>query len=34
VTRQEWKLDSVCLEIMLVSVKDRCTVCTKHTVGS
>ena len=25
---------SVCLEIVLVSVQDRCTVCTKRTIGS
>jgi hypothetical protein len=23
----------VCLETMLVSVQDRCTVCTKRTIG-
>jgi hypothetical protein len=22
------------LEIVLVSVQDRCTVCTKHTIGT
>jgi hypothetical protein len=26
-------LVSVCLEPVLVSVQDRCTVCTKHTIG-
>ena len=25
---------SVRLEIVLVLVQDRCTVCTKHTIGS
>jgi hypothetical protein len=25
---------SVRLEIVLVSVQDRCMVCTKHTIGS
>ena len=25
---------SVCLEMVLVLVQDRCTVCTKHTIGS
>jgi hypothetical protein len=25
---------SVCLETLLVSVEDRCTVCTKHTIGT
>jgi hypothetical protein len=25
---------SVRLETVLVSVQDRCTVCTKHTIGS
>ena len=28
-----WKLVSVRLEIVLVSVQDRCTVCTKRTIG-
>ena len=28
-----WKLVSVRLEIVLVSVQDRCTVCTKRTKG-
>jgi hypothetical protein len=26
-------LVSVCLEMVLLSVQDRCTVCAKHTVG-
>jgi hypothetical protein len=34
VTWVMWNLVLVCLEIMSVSVQDRCTVCTKHTVGS
>jgi hypothetical protein len=29
-----WNLVSVCSEIVLVSVQDRCTVCTKCTIGS
>jgi hypothetical protein len=29
-----WNLISVCLEIVLVSVKDRCTVCAERTIGS
>ena len=29
-----WNLVSVCLEPVLVSVQDRCTVCTKRTIGS
>jgi hypothetical protein len=29
-----WNLVSVCLEIVLVSVQDRCMVCAKHTIGS
>jgi hypothetical protein len=29
-----WNLMSVCLEIVLVSVQDRCTVCDEHTMGS
>ena len=28
-----WKLVSVHLEIVLVSVQDRCTVCAKRTIG-
>ena len=27
-------LDSVRLEMVLVSVRDRCTVCAKGTIGS
>jgi hypothetical protein len=29
-----WNLILVPLEIVLVSVQDRCTVCVKYTVGS
>jgi hypothetical protein len=29
----KWKLVSLCLEIVLVSTQDRCTVCTECTVG-
>ena len=28
-----WKLVSVHLKIVLVSVQDRCTVCAKRTIG-
>ena len=28
-----WKLVSFRLEIVLVSVQDRCTVCAKRTIG-
>jgi hypothetical protein len=28
-----WNLVSVCLETVLVSVQDRCTVCAEHTIG-
>jgi hypothetical protein len=28
-----WNLGLVRLEILLVSVQDRCTVCAEHTVG-
>ena len=28
-----WKLVSVRLEIVLVSVQDRCIVCAKRTIG-
>jgi hypothetical protein len=29
-----WNLFSVCLEIVLVLVQDRCKVCTECTIGS
>ena len=29
-----WNLTSFSLEIVLVSVQDRCTVCAKRTIGS
>jgi hypothetical protein len=32
--RVMWNLVSVRLERVLVSVQDRCTVCTEHTIGS
>ena len=32
--RVNWKLVSVCLEIVLILTKDRCRVCAKHTIGS
>jgi hypothetical protein len=34
VTWVMWNLILVHLEIVLVLVQDRCTVCAKHTVGS
>jgi hypothetical protein len=34
VTRLKWKLVSVHLETVFVSVQDRCTVCVKHTIGT
>jgi len=33
VTLVLWTLVSVRLEILLVSVQDRCTVCAKRTIG-
>ena len=33
VTRLNWKLDSVCLEIVLILGQDMCTVCAEHTIG-
>ena len=30
----KWKLVSVHLETVLVSVQDRCTDCAKRTIGS
>jgi hypothetical protein len=29
-----WNLVSACLETVLVSVQDRCTVCAERTIGS
>ena len=29
-----WNLNSFRLEIVLVSVQDRCMVCARHTIGS
>jgi hypothetical protein len=29
----KWKLVSVCLDILLVLVQDRCTFCAKRTIG-
>ena len=29
-----WNPRSVCLDMVLVLVQDRCTVCAKHTIGS
>jgi len=29
-----WNLSSFSLEIVLVSVQDRCTVCAKRTIDS
>jgi hypothetical protein len=34
VTRLKWKLILVHLEIVLILMQDRCTVCAKHTIGS
>jgi hypothetical protein len=34
VMRLKWKLVSILLEIVLVSLQDRCTVCAKHTIAS
>ena len=28
------EITSFLLEIVLVSVQDRCTICAKHTIGS
>ena len=33
-TRLKYKLVSVYLEIVLVLMQDRCTVCTERTIGS
>ena len=34
VMRLKWKLNSVCLEIVLILGQDRCTVCAEHTIDS
>jgi hypothetical protein len=34
VTWVVWNLVLVCLETVLVSVQDKCTVCAKCTIGS
>ena len=31
--RLKWKVVSVCLEIVLASVQDRCMVYARHTIG-
>jgi hypothetical protein len=33
VTRLKWKLDSVCLEIVLILTQVRCIVCDECTIG-
>ena len=33
VTRLNWKLVSVRLEIVVILMRDRCTVCAKFTIG-
>ena len=30
--RLKWKLGSVCLDIVLILMQDRCTVCMEHTI--
>ena len=30
--RLKWKLGSVCLEIVLILMRNRCTVCMEHTI--
>ena len=32
VKRLKWKLGSVCLEIVLILMQDRCTVCMEYTI--
>ena len=34
VKRLMWNLGSVCLEIVLIMMQDRCTVCMEHTICS
>jgi hypothetical protein len=30
----KWKLILVCLEIVLILIQDRCTICVERTIGS
>jgi hypothetical protein len=32
--RLKWKLDSVCLDIVLILTQGRCIDCVKHTIVS
>ena len=34
VTRLNWKIDSICLEIVLMLSQKKCTVCVEHIIGS
>ena len=34
VMRLKWKLDLICLEIVLIFVQDGCMVCVERTIGS
>ena len=34
VKRLKWRLGSVCLEIVLILMQDRCTICMEHTICS
>ena len=34
VMKLKWKLDSVCLEIVLILAEDRCMVCAERTIDS
>jgi len=34
VKRLKWRLGSVCLEILLILMQDRCTICMEHTICS
>jgi hypothetical protein len=34
VTKLNWKLVLVYLEIVLILTQDRCTICAEHTIGS
>jgi hypothetical protein len=33
VMRLKWKIGSVCLDIVLILMQNRCTVCAEHTIG-
>jgi hypothetical protein len=33
VMRLKWKLEAICLEILLILTQGRCTICVERTIG-